>query len=787
MSQRKRSTVWAHFTREPNNKATCNICQKSISFKSGSTNNLHRHLKTQHPAVRVTGLRTGPTATTSKALKEILSQHEQNVRPSNNTASPGILSECAIDKLPEASGSAVVQMAAPPSSDTASSAQTQTAFPPSPSTASETASPSIDMELTLPPAHCSTGPGDVECDFCTERKHKAVKSCLICLTSFCETHLKPHNEVPALKRHKLEEATTQLQKMICPQHYKLMEVYCRTDQSAICCMCMMDEHAGHDTIMLASERNKKESELKKELMKSQQRIQEKEKVVQELKQSVNTIKLSAQTAVEGSERIFTELISSMEKKRWEVTELIRDQEKAELSRAERLLEQLELEIAVLQWRVTELEQLSYTHDHIHFLQRFQSVTSSEYKDSPIITINPRLSLDNVKEYLSGLKMRLEEFCAEEIKFSPPDSAVQMISPSEPQSREDFLKSSSCFATAQNMDSPLSRFLRVRGVPEDCLLRMEQDHIDATVLDFMDDNILAGYIPTYGDRIAARRFCLQHHGAKNKESSKHSMLEKLKKRKGIGGSDNDTCNEGTYTERQRRSYAQNNKWAEKKTRKVELGWIHEGKQVRKRKGGGTRTLDVPKESKKGDILQYAKDIFFPNGKNRLGNFGTFSHDIVDYQEEAIFDDVITVGELYSLLRVGVLRFYLCTKVPKDDDDEERVGRDSNVNEDVLQNDMQEEDEQHLQTVDTEALDTAEVEVMLDPHLGEPMAGQTDNTLCQPGLQLNEDNAVTSALFPRTSSALITPDTAYVPPPVPSPPCLLPQARQTLLQSQHLLMM
>ncbi len=37
-----------------------------------------------------------------------------------------------------------------------------------------------------------------------------------------------------------------------------------------------------------------------------------------------------------------------------------------------------------------------------------------------------------------------------------------------------------------------------------------------------------------------------------------------------------------------------KWAEKKTRKVEVGWIHEGKQVRKRKGGGTRTLDVPKQ-------------------------------------------------------------------------------------------------------------------------------------------------------------------------------------------------
>ena len=58
----------------------------------------------------------------------------------------------------------------------------------------------------------------------------------------------------------------------------------------------------------------------------------------------------------------------MEKKRSEVTEMIRAQEKAELSRAERLLEQLEQEIDDLQRRVTEMEKLSHTHDHIHFLQ-----------------------------------------------------------------------------------------------------------------------------------------------------------------------------------------------------------------------------------------------------------------------------------------------------------------------------------------------------------------------------------------------------------------------------------
>lgn len=88
--------------------------------------------------------------------------------------------------------------------------------------------------------------------------------------------------------------------------------------------------------------------------------------------------------------------------------------------------------------------------------------------------------------------------------------------------------------------------------------------------------------------------------------------------GIGGNDDDAKNQETSTPKRKRSYVTNNKWAEKTTRKIELGWIHEGKQVRKRRGG-TRTLDIPKESKKVDILQYAKDIFFPKGQNKLGKF------------------------------------------------------------------------------------------------------------------------------------------------------------------------
>ncbi|XP_049323048.1 tripartite motif-containing protein 16-like isoform X6 [Astyanax mexicanus] len=291
------------------------------------------------------------------------------------------------------------------------------------------------------PAHCYAGAGDVECDFCTGRKLKATKSCLVCLASFCETHLQPHYQSPAFKKHKLVKASKQLQEKICSQHDKLIEIYCRTDQQFICYLCTMEEHKGHDTVSAKTERTQKQSEVKDMQKKFQQRIQEKQKKLQEVKQAVKTLKLSAQSAVEDSERIFTELIRSIEKKRSEVTELIRDQEKTELSAAEELLEQLEQEITDLKRRNTELEQLSHTEDHIHFLQRFQSVSvSSGGEDSPSITVHHHLSFDGVRKSLSDLKERLEEFCRKEFsKISPQVSAVQMILPSEPKTRGDFLQ------------------------------------------------------------------------------------------------------------------------------------------------------------------------------------------------------------------------------------------------------------------------------------------------------------------------------------------------------------
>jgi len=77
---------------------------------------------------------------------------------------------------------------------------------------------------------------------------------------------------------------------------------------------------------------------------------------------------SAQAAVEESESIFTELIRSIERSRSEVTQLIREQEKILISQTKTLLERLEQEIEDLRKKDAELDQLSHTDHHIHFLQ-----------------------------------------------------------------------------------------------------------------------------------------------------------------------------------------------------------------------------------------------------------------------------------------------------------------------------------------------------------------------------------------------------------------------------------
>ncbi|KAK2855791.1 hypothetical protein Q5P01_004526 [Channa striata] len=231
-------------------------------------------------------------------------------------------------------------------------------------------------ELQAVPAdHCYAGPEDVACDFCTGRKLKATKSCLTCLVSYCEKHLQPHYVSQPLQKHKLVEASAKLHENICSRHDKMKEIFCQTDRQCICYLCSMDEHRGHDIVSAAAERTERQRELEGSRRKLQQRIQDREKDVKLLQQEVEAISVSADKAVEDSEKIFTELIRLMEKRRSEVKQQIRCRQETEVSRVKELEVKLEQEITELKRKDTSLEQLSLTEDHVQFVHSYPSVSA----------------------------------------------------------------------------------------------------------------------------------------------------------------------------------------------------------------------------------------------------------------------------------------------------------------------------------------------------------------------------------------------------------------------------
>ncbi|XP_059200819.1 finTRIM family, member 67 [Centropristis striata] len=265
---------------------------------------------------------------------------------------------------------------------------------------------------TTPPVSQSFAEaGDVECDVCTGRKNKAVKSCLVCLASYCDLHLQPHYQSAAFKKHKLVSASKKLEETICGKHDKLLEVYCRTDNQCICYLCLTDEHKGHDTVLAEAEIQQKQRELGDMKQSSQLRILQRERGVQEIRQAVFSLTRSARAAAEESDLLFTELIRSIELKRFEVRELIKAQEKTAVSQAEQLLEKIQKEIAELKKNEAELDKLSHTEDHVHFLQSCQSLHAPPVLSAlPSVTADPNLTFGPVMTAVSDFKGLLQEVC-----------------------------------------------------------------------------------------------------------------------------------------------------------------------------------------------------------------------------------------------------------------------------------------------------------------------------------------------------------------------------------------
>ena len=173
---------------------------------------------------------------------------------------------------------------------------------------------------------------------------------------------------------------------------------------------------------------------------------------------------------------------------------------------------------------------------------------------------------------------------------------------------------------------------------------------------MTDEELKHYLPSYGDRLAVFAFCRRRDNSPC-NTRKTRLFERLKNKL----STRKSC-EGQPSQK---------KNAIKTIRKIEMGWMHYDnekrvfKQVRAKRGGGTRKLNVSKDAQKRELIQDAARLFFPNERNSLGSLTDFELDLTNYQEVPL-DEVTTVGKLYQETKLPLLRFYLTTQTKEHND-------------------------------------------------------------------------------------------------------------------------
>ncbi|KAG2465658.1 TRI25 ligase, partial [Polypterus senegalus] len=145
--------------------------------------------------------------------------------------------------------------------------------------------------LSSPPPQNFVRPGDVECDFCTGKKFRAVKSCLTCMASYCQSHLQPHYEGNAWKGHKLVDPDGNLKEKLCAKHQKSLEIFCKTDNSCICLMCVVTGHKNHEMVELETEREEKQKQLGETLSDIKRGLEEREKTLKETRRAMEEMKV----------------------------------------------------------------------------------------------------------------------------------------------------------------------------------------------------------------------------------------------------------------------------------------------------------------------------------------------------------------------------------------------------------------------------------------------------------------------------------------------------------------
>ncbi|XP_047461379.1 E3 ubiquitin-protein ligase TRIM39-like [Mugil cephalus] len=280
-------------------------------------------------------------------------------------------------------------------------------------------------------------PGEVVCDVCTEPKMKAEKSCLVCLASYCSTHLENHCSTGRLKGHKLVEPVAKLDDRACLKHGRSLELYSRRQQTCICVSCLDDGQ--EEVVSTEEEWNSKKAKLEKTKTELQQKIQRRKTKMDEINTALKSCKDELENEWWEIDAVFSAVVAIIEQAQAQVMQPLKDRRQVLEKEAKDLNDELEKEIKELQATISELDDIAVLEDHILFLQKYPSIQDPDsIKDWTEVELDTSLSFGTMRKTITTMmeeiQLKLEMLSSVELKRVPKFTVDVKLDPNSAHQR-----------------------------------------------------------------------------------------------------------------------------------------------------------------------------------------------------------------------------------------------------------------------------------------------------------------------------------------------------------------
>ncbi|XP_057632298.1 E3 ubiquitin/ISG15 ligase TRIM25 [Chionomys nivalis] len=240
-----------------------------------------------------------------------------------------------------------------------------------------------------PPTRSATSSSatQVACDHCL--KEFAVKTCLVCMASFCQEHLRPHFDSPAFLDHPLQPPVRDLLRRKCPQHNRLRELFCPEHGECICHICLV-EHKTCSPTPLSQASADLENKLRHKLSIMHSHISGATRALEDVRAKQQSVHDSMSRKLEQLRQEYVEMKAVVDSAETGSTRRLKEEEKRVFGKLDTVYQVLVKKKKEMQDLKAEVELTLAKGDEFEFLEKAAKL--QEVSTKPVYI--PKIDLDH---------------------------------------------------------------------------------------------------------------------------------------------------------------------------------------------------------------------------------------------------------------------------------------------------------------------------------------------------------------------------------------------------------